>query len=377
MKKLGVILLPAVAVGSLLSAQTALSAVDYEKEFAKLLEVTVYGKVNVSYQKEDEDVFGTETDDAWYLNSNASRLGVKGDYKLADDLKAVYKLEYEIYVNGDNDAAPFKARNIYGGLQGEKWGTFLAGRNDTALKLAQHKFDQFNDLQVGDIKNVVVAENRLDNMLMYQTPDYSGLNFTIQAAPGNGDDDGAFDYYSAAIIYKGKDYPLRVALAANNDIDNMNVYRLVLDIPIGKDIKLGFLGQTAKGADSGDSLKFDGFMKTVNDTYSYETIDDETIATVILDKQNGGIFNVAYKFHEDLVFKAQYGYALTEGYVIATSADAALETVQYNLGVEYKLSKKANVYGYYGYNKTHDEENLESTDNATAKTGGIGMELKF
>tara|TARA_Y100001001_G_scaffold158962_1_gene179226 strand:+ start:3764 stop:3997 length:234 start_codon:yes stop_codon:yes gene_type:complete len=46
---------------------------------------TVYGKVNVSYEN-----FDNGTDDAWRLQSNASRIGVKGDLDLdVENLKAI------------------------------------------------------------------------------------------------------------------------------------------------------------------------------------------------------------------------------------------------------------------------------------------------
>ena len=55
---------------------------------------TVYGKVNVSLDNIDTSVAGVSTED-WKLNSNASRLGVKGDYELDGGLKAVYLAEYD------------------------------------------------------------------------------------------------------------------------------------------------------------------------------------------------------------------------------------------------------------------------------------------
>ena len=99
---------------------------------------TVYGKINVTLNKyEFDDLQGTpktrvDGQDNWQLESNASRLGVKGDVPLVDGLKAVYKLEYEVFADGSNSNA-FTQRNTYGGLQGD-WGTLIAGKNDTPLK---------------------------------------------------------------------------------------------------------------------------------------------------------------------------------------------------------------------------------------------------
>src|SRR3989338_6925270 len=70
---------------------------------------TLYGKMNVTLDS-IEDPSGAGSD-AWYLNSNASRLGIKGDAEIKDKLKGIYYAEYEIDV--DDGTTPFAQRNIY------------------------------------------------------------------------------------------------------------------------------------------------------------------------------------------------------------------------------------------------------------------------
>jgi predicted porin len=107
--------------------------------------------------------------DNWALESNASRIGVKGDFPLVDDLKAVYKLEYELFTDGSNSTS-FTQRNTYAGLQGS-WGTVIAGKNDTPLKaIAAETIQQFKDLALGDFKYVMIGENRENNVIQYSTP---------------------------------------------------------------------------------------------------------------------------------------------------------------------------------------------------------------
>ena len=123
---------------------------------AALANPKVYGKVNVTLDSmETEIAAGADTfpaagADDWRLNSNASRLGVKGEYDLeVGGLKALYQAEYEINVD-DGGAAPFSQRNIFAGLQGG-FGTLKAGKFDTVIKTSEGKVDQFNDL-AGDIE---------------------------------------------------------------------------------------------------------------------------------------------------------------------------------------------------------------------------------
>ena len=78
------------------------------------LDGAVYGKVNVSIVNADSG------DDQWELNSNASRLGVKGKTEISDGLYAIYKAEFEMCVDdGDCKGQTLTQRNIIGGIQGK------------------------------------------------------------------------------------------------------------------------------------------------------------------------------------------------------------------------------------------------------------------
>ena len=131
--------------------------------------VQVYGKANVSLNHTD-----ASNSDTLKLNSNASRIGVKGSYEISEGLKAIYKFEYETFIDdGEGSGKTFKQRNIYAGFQGG-FGTIIAGKHDTPTKLAQGKIDLFNDLPNADIKNVIQGENRVSNIVMYSTPKTNG-----------------------------------------------------------------------------------------------------------------------------------------------------------------------------------------------------------
>ena len=134
---------------------------------------TLYGKANVSYQNAASD---TDFKDSNYVDldeshtelvSNASRIGIKGEEEISDNLKAIYKAEFEVaYDDGDKakdtksdtdkDTNIFSQRNIYVGLKGN-WGSIIAGKFDTPLKTAQKKVDLFSDLE-GDIKKLLEEE---------------------------------------------------------------------------------------------------------------------------------------------------------------------------------------------------------------------------
>ena len=309
---------------------------------------TVYGKVNVSLENAEFDDGVNPSEDAWELNSNASRLGVKGDFDLdVAGLKAIYQAEFEISVDdGDKGGETFSQRNIFGGLEGS-FGTIKAGKFDTPTKKAQGKIDQFNDLG-GDIKNVLAGENRVSNIIQYSTPALGDL-VTLNAAfipAENNDIDGDGDPET------GLAHTISVSLVAEKDM---------------------FYGAISHDADMTDELITD-------ETGTSPAIDITRVALGLKpgNFEVGALFQTAEETEADgeetsyilsgafkidrVKLKAQYG--MTEGDV------SDEEATQVSLGADYKLAKASKVYAY----GTQLEFDLADTEETIF---GIGMEHKF
>ena len=140
----------------------------------------VYGQLDLSVDYMDADVMGP-TSDVWELNSNSSRVGVKGAEKLTEEYTAVYKMEWE--VNGDVGGADLKARERYIGIKHYQWGTMRLGYIDAPFKNAEDDVDMFNDLTHLDMGNFIYGQNRLANSINYVSPkflDVFGANITLQ-----------------------------------------------------------------------------------------------------------------------------------------------------------------------------------------------------
>ena len=145
------------------------------------IDSTIYGKVNVSVVNSDNG-----STDQWKLNSNASRIGLKGSSQISEGLSVFYKTEFEVCVDdGDCKGNTIGQRNIFAGVKGS-FGSVLAGKNDTPTKLAQKKIDLFND-SVGDIKKTFAGENRMSNIVAYTTPKYGNFSATYAVMPGEED----------------------------------------------------------------------------------------------------------------------------------------------------------------------------------------------
>lgn len=104
--------------------------------FAQKTGPNFYGQVNYQLQMYDD---GTDT--LWESNSNASRLGVRGNYALDGGLTAIYQIESGFNYGTDHNPGNngLATRDTFVGLRGD-FGTFTVGRQS-------HSFRQFAGLQ--------------------------------------------------------------------------------------------------------------------------------------------------------------------------------------------------------------------------------------
>jgi len=289
---------------------------------AETIEITVpefYGKMNVTQafvQQEDAGSFSE-------LNSNASRLGFKGDFALNDGITAFYQAEFQIDVDGDSDET-FGQRNTFLGAKGS-FGKVQAGVFDSALKASQKKVDQFNDLKA-DIKNYVTnSDNRVKNVVRYQTPSLSGLVFTFDHI--NGEDEDTANKQSMSLAFSQD--ALYVAVAHDIGVEgaDIDVTRVVGQLNLDGGIQLGALWETED--DDGESA--DGMM-----------------------------LSAAVKTGSKVTLKGQYA-----------SSDIKQEgATQVTLGADYKLAKNAKVFGYVSDSET-------DADSSGEQVFAVGAEYKF
>ena len=293
----------------------------------------VYGKANLSVVNQD---FGSY--DEWTLNSNASRLGLKGKTEISDGLEIVYQAEYEICIDsGDCKGQTFKQRNTFVGIKGG-FGMVSVGKHDSPTKLAAGKVDLFNDLE-GDIKNAFEGENRLSNIIAYTSPTMNGFTTTLAMIPGEGadvdqdgqDDTGLSDGLSYSVNYT-KD-SIYLAIAGDQDVDKQDLLRFVAQYQI-------------------DALKL-GVMYQQN---------EDNLGT----KDESGYFvSAAYKLDNNITLKAQYG-------TIEDDVDGDKEQTL-SLGADYKLAKNTKIFAFY----TNNTDSAVDSNDDEFSALGIGMEHKF
>ncbi|MCW8090385.1 porin [Alteromonas sp. ASW11-130] len=291
-----------------------LSALGMSSVYADSL--SVYGKVNVSGQMSDEGE-GSYTE----LKSNASRFGVKGDYKLTENLEAVYLLEWQVDVADASGSDNLKSRNQYVGLKGD-FGTVLVGRRDTVLKDLSKPADMFNDYE-GDLKALWKGENRMSNSVTYISPTFSGFTGSVT--------------YIAEDEVEGSDGVSAALSFGDKKLKKSNLYAAVA---IDSEVK-GYDAQRAIVHAKFDDWTVGGIL------HNQEAVVDGK-------SENGFTLSTSYSFN-DWKFKAQH----------QTLEDDSSTSI----GADYKLAKNTKAYVWY------TDAALENSEDKNWL--GVGLEHKF
>ncbi|MGM8226915.1 porin [Cellvibrio sp. ARAG 10.3] len=313
---------------------------------------TLYGKINLTLDQFDHQgaarVAAGQTPltiDQWELNSNASRLGIKGELALEDSgLTLVYLAEYETDAD-DGGNSPFTQRNIYAGLQGN-FGRIFGGKFDTPLKVIEGRVDQFNDLKA-DIDVLLGGQNRANNIVQYSTPKFARVvtaNVAAIAAEGadvdlDGEpDDGLTDTVSVSLVadtgtfYGAIAYDThQLARRSLDGIVRADIIRAVGTAKLGT-FELGALVQQARDVAQGSDAEDTSYL----------------------------LSGAWYIGHAKL--KAQYGIA--EANISDEKATLAA------FGLDYSLGNKTKVFTYFS---AQDIDRADLADNTFA----VGLDHSF
>ena len=380
---------------------------------AAMADATLYGKLNVgiSYMDQEDGFKGWGLSDNQAIKSGwvnqgtlegskyvqvknpfvvtpqgpANRIGVKGSEDLGNGLKAIYQIElgFSLSDSNNNGAVGNEAitmRNTFAGLAGG-WGTVLAGRHDTPLKISTGPLDLFADTMADYNNTVGFMDLRVDNAVAYISPSFSGFTFAAAVHAGGGatalggkdaaagwnpNSDSLAEGYSFAGIYKNGPWYASLAyeglngdLACNTDFCDAETW--------GKwRVGLGI-------------LDWNGFTLTG----IYEGWDNGYWA----DEAKADLWNVqaGYTFG-NIMNKAMYGsntqkdIASPAGFVETPLADYAAcagcrEDFNYkswSFGVDYNMSKRTKAFLLYTANDADELDLINASTGLYApETQGI------
>jgi predicted porin len=293
----------------------------------------------------------------WDLCSRASRLGFKGSEDLGNGLKAIWKIETQVYladVNtriADGDPGTFKFRNTYLGLAGG-WGTLLAGRHDTPLKMSTAKQDIFSDTMADYNLAGNLQDIRADNAVAYVSPNWAGFTLAGAIVPTGGstvsgaynpDADGLAEGWSVAAQYDNG--PFFAALAYELFQQDM--------LPANDDWKKWRAG-----------LGWNADLFKVN--FIWETQEDY---------QNSWVLNGQFNFGNNAV-KAMYTDSSAKknnGIRYSSILGPAVDTDAWAVGLDHYFSKRSTVYLLYTDKDAKGKDLCSTCSSSTGDWKGWSM----
>lgn len=343
MKRLTRLATPALALAAAIGAPLTVQAAPefYGRVNVSLDRLSDYPDGSLSGQLNDVQAARSPLEEGWFLESNSSRLGVRGSEPLdVADLSVIYQLEVGYDVDGDGDT--FSTRNSFVGL-GTRFGEVFAGRYDSPVKIAEGDVDQFNNT-AADIGGYFFGQRRNSNTLNWKSPDFSGLVVRAQLAPGEGDTsgdeekDGLADTFGLSATWSGE--TLFAALAyerSYQEVDNPAPPPALVDAD--RDLLRGTLGVTLGELALGamvEQLRLDPDAAGADrlDGTSYLLSAGWRLLPRVTLKAQAGRFDGDDLGYEDDILTAGADYKLgrqTKVYGLVSSSDA---TITYPGGVD-------------------------------------------
>ncbi len=278
---------------------------------AAAADTTLYGRLDTALVYGDDD-----TNAAWDIVTNTTRMGVKGSEDLGNGLKAIFQAEWSFTSSegGSTVAGSFNNRLAYAGLTGG-FGTVAIGRQWTPYYGSVGKFDIFNGAtSVSSVYAAYSRTFRTGNALAYVTPNFNGLQgklaLVIDRTAGLSNSDGV-DAYNLSVDYNNG--PISVGISTlqyNNDLGAQDLWGL------SGSYKMGMFKLVAM----------------------YENIDDSDVVGATDGSDNWNLGAEVY-FGNNTV-RAMYGQNEADN-------SANTDTDFYALGFQHNFSKRTRVYVEY------------------------------
>jgi len=231
---------------------------------------TVYGKafVTADYVNADFDSAGSVNDrdeDTVEINSNSSRIGLKGSEAMTANTDVIYQLEYGTRVDGDSNG--FTNRDTYLGVVNKQFGEVRAGKNQSTLDYVNNVivndgyWDNLggNKLESNEEQGGLnmADSSRINSSIIWKAPKYNNLPLELSAMyssdESNGNKDDGFGV--AAMFDQGTGFTVGVAYDKDQNI-NGDIIRGTATVDLGKyiaaPVTVGALYQVANfdGPDS-------------------------------------------------------------------------------------------------------------------------------
>ena len=244
---------------------------------------TLYGKafvtadyVNAEVDYPNGDAADRESDSV-QINSNSSRIGIKGSEAMTANTDVIYQLEYGTRVDGDKDG--FENRDTYLGVVNKNFGEFRAGKNQSTLDKINNVvvndgfWDNLGGNELEEDENYgglnMADSSRINSSVIWMAPKYNNLPLQLSVMYSADesfvtDSDDRDSGFGAALMFdQGTGFTAGVAYDKDQNI-NGDIVRGTATVDLGKymaaPVTLGALYQVADFDYNRDTKKEKGLV---------------------------------------------------------------------------------------------------------------------
>ena len=345
--------------------------------------VTLYGIIDtgIGYNKVKGDGFDGSRIGMINGVQNGSRWGLRGTEDLGDGLQAVFQLESG-FDSGNGKSA--QGGRLFGrqatiGLQSDSWGRLDFGRQTNITSKYFGSIDPFGaGFGQANIGMGISAANtvRWDNMVMYQTPSFSGFQFGVG--------------YSFSVDDNGGDE--RVGFRTADNVRGITTGLRYVNGPLN--VALSYDQLNASNNQSQDAVDATPRSYGIGAAYDFEVVKLSLAYARTTDGWFGGqgingvdgsvltsnVFADGFKANSYMVgLSAPIGGAskLFGSWQMVDPSNDKLTGGEekmnvFSLGYTYDLSKRTNLYAYGSYAK-----NYAFIDDVKSTAVGVGIRHRF
>ncbi len=350
--------------------------------YGKAFLTTDYINGEADYDNRVDDAPQDSDVDSVQVNSNFSRLGLRGSEAITANTDVIYRLEYGVDIDSD-DSTTFTSRDTYLGLVNKDYGEFRFGRNTSVLgyvydpMVARAYWDNLGKRTLNDNGGVATLNmldyTRSDSSVLWIAPEHKDLQLVVQyVADENSDDNKNKDGYGAALkLDKGTGYT--AAIAYSKDIEasgSINTLDFVTDDNVDGLINYG--GDAFRGTVTVDLDKYIDISTPLTLGAVYQQADYDFAGS---DKEKGLIVSGKMAL-ENLAHPASVylQYNKTDNLNGIGNNDSD----QIVLGGEYELKDNVIAHAYVGQNSADYTSPLDPTNSvADIKVFAVGGGLEY
>ncbi len=318
-------------------------------------EVSISGQVNMSYDRVSSVLAAPNDTTVNKLNSNSSRVVLKGSEDLGGGMSAMVFLDSRFGLDtgtiaGTATEATLFGGNAYLGLKSADFGTVMVGRIDSPYKSSTRNLDVFFDV-VGDNRGsngsgsnglMSAHDVRLNNIIAYASPSMSGFSVVAATVFGAETATGATDTKGSAL-----------SLAGMYSMDNIYAslaYQSIESGSAGTGDLAGTVDNESKAFKLGAGYSMDAF--TVN---AVVEMPSSKVALTGVETENTNMY-LGAKFALSSTDAVRAAFT-NRGASETAGANNADKATQVAIGYVHDMSKATSVYATYV--KTSAEGTLE------------------